>query len=136
MVADKGIVATPAGLEPNKHTKSGPDDVSNDRHINLTFIACNFFERVLRKALLFFRSDSRAISPHRHGFLPRRRCLFNLLVFEEEVACMMDEGHTIDVSSLDLSKACDPVNSRFLLSFGLSDVVVQRIEAFFIKQVW
>ncbi len=49
---------------------------------------------------------------------------------------MMDEGHTIDVSSLDLSKACDPVNHRFLLSFGLSDVVVQRIEAFFIKQVW
>ncbi len=63
--------------------------------------------------------------------LPR---LANLLVSEEAVTSMMDEGHTVDVIFLDFAKAFDSVNHRFLLakmkSFSLGDDFVRWIEAY------
>ncbi len=57
----------------------------------------------------------------------------NLLVFQEAVARMMDDGHTVVVIYLDFAKAFDSINHRFLLakmkSFGLSDAVMPWIEA-------
>ncbi len=57
-----------------------------------------------------------------------------MLVFEEAVTRIIDEGHTVDVIYLDFAKAFDSVNHRFLLakmkSFGLDDVVVRWIEAY------
>ncbi len=92
------------------------------------------FERILKKALLSFLSDTWSISPHQHGFLPRRPFLSNLLIFDEAVTRMMDEGHTVDVIYLDFAKAFDSVNHKFLLakmkSVGLGDVVVRWIEAY------
>ncbi len=46
-------------------------------------------------------------------FYPFRSCLSNLLVFEEAVTRMMDEGHTVDVIYLDFAKAFDSVNNSF-----------------------
>ncbi len=66
------------------------------------------FERILKRALLSFLSDTRSISSHQHGFLLRRSCLSNLLVFEEVVTHVMDEGHTADVIYLDFAKAFQP----------------------------
>ncbi len=83
----------------------------------------------MKRALLSFLNDTRSTSPHQHGFLPRGSCLSSLLVFEEAVTRMMDEGHTVDVIYLDFAKAFDSTNHRFLLvkmkSFGLGDVVVR-----------
>ncbi len=57
-----------------------------------------------------------------------------LLAFEEAVAIMIYEGHTVDVISLDFAKAFDSVNYKFLLAkrkfFGFDDVVVRWIEAY------
>ncbi len=96
-------------------------------------IICKIVERILKRALLSFYSGPRSILSHQHGFLPRRSCHSNLLVFEEAVTRMMDEGHTVDVIYLDFAKAFDSANHRFLLakmkSFGLGDVVVRWIEA-------
>ncbi len=68
---------------------------------------------------------TRSFSPHQHGFLPPRSCLYNLLVFEKAVTRLQDEGHTVEVTYLDFAKAFDSVNHRFLLgkmkSFGLGD---------------
>ncbi len=44
-----------------------------------------------------FLSERRTISPHGHGFLPRRPCISNLVVSEEVVTQMMDQDHTADV---------------------------------------
>ncbi len=64
----------------------------------------------------------------------RRSCLSYLLVFEEAVTRMIDEGHTVDVIYLDFAKAFESVIHRFLLanmkSFGLGDVIVRWIEAY------
>ncbi len=64
-----------------------------------------------------------------------RSCLSNLLAFEEAVTRMIDESHTVDVIYLDFAKAFDSVNHRFLFSFGLGDVVVSWIEAYFSGRV-
>ncbi len=84
-------------------------------------------------ALLSFLRETWVISPHQHGFLPRRSCLSNLLVFEEAVTGMMDEGYTVDIIYFDLVKAFDSGNDRLLLakmkSFGLGDVVMRWTEA-------
>ncbi len=96
---------------------------------------CKIFERILKKGLVLLLNETRAISPHQHGFLPRRSYLSNLLIFEEAVTRMMDhEGHTVYVIYLYFAKAFDSVNHRFLLakmkSFGLGDVAVRWIEAY------
>ncbi len=102
--------------------------------MSLTSIVCKLFERILKKALLYFLSETWSISPRQHGLLLRRSCLSNLLVFEDAVARMMDEIHTVDVIYLDFAKAFDSINQRFFLVkmmlFGLGDVVVRWIEAY------
>ncbi len=80
------------------HKTGGPEDVSNYHPVSFNSIICKIFERNLKMALLTFLSDTRSISTHQHGFLPRRSCLSNLLVFEEAVTRMMDEGHAVDVA--------------------------------------
>ncbi len=86
------------------HKKGDPEDVSDYRPVSLTSIICKIFERILKRALLSFLSDTRSISPNQHGFLPRRSCLSKLLVFEEAATSMMDEGHIVDVIYLDFAK--------------------------------
>ncbi len=87
------------------------------------------FERIVKKVLFSFLSDARSISPHQHGFLPRRPCLSNPLVFEEAMTHKMGEGHTVDVIYLDLANSIDSVNRKFLLAkmkfFGLGDVIAR-----------
>ncbi len=43
-------------------------------------------------------------------------CLSNLLVIEEAVTRMMDEGHTAGAIYVDFAKAPDPFNRRFFLA--------------------
>ncbi len=88
---------------------------------------CKIFWRVLKKTLLSFLSETWSISPHPHGFLPRRSYLSNLLVFEEAVTRMMEEGRTVDVICLDFSKAFLFLKIK---SFGLSDAMLRWIEAY------
>ncbi len=87
--------------------------------MSLISIIYKIFERILKKAFLCIPSETRTISPHQRGFLPRRSCLSNLLVFGEAVTRIMNEGHTVD----DFAKAFDSVNHRFLSAkmkpFGL-----------------
>ncbi len=58
------------------------------------------FERSLKKAFVFFLSETRTISPHQHGFLPRQSCLPNLLI-DDAVMLAMDDGRTVIVIYID-----------------------------------
>ncbi len=44
-----------------------------------------------------------SISAHQHGFMPRRSCLTNLIVAEEFITGITDQGETVDVFYLDFS---------------------------------
>ncbi len=114
--------------------KGDPEDVCNYRPVSLTSIIFYILERIFKRAFLSFLSDTRSIIPNQHGFLPCWSCLSNLLVFEEAVTSMIDEGDTVDLIYLDFAKSFDSVNHRFLSAkmkfFGLGDVVVRWIEVY------
>ncbi len=67
---------------------------------------------MLKKALILFLTETRSLSPSQHGFLLRRACLSNLILQEERVTRLLDEGHTVDLVYLDFAKAFDSVNHR------------------------
>ncbi len=66
------------------------------------------------------RPFSRAISTCQHGFLPRQSCLSNVLVFEDAVTRMMDEGHTVNSSTIILLR---PLTPSITNSFGETEVL-------------
>ncbi len=91
-------------------------DAAKYRPVSLTSVMCKILEKLLKKYLLFFLTEKRSISPSQHGFLPRRSCLSNLILQEERVTRLLDEGHTVDLGYLDFAKAFDSVNHRFFLA--------------------
>ncbi len=56
-----------------------------------------------------FLTETRSLSPSQHGFLPRRSCVFNLILQEERVTRLLD-GQIMYLVYLD------SVNYRFLLA--------------------
>ena len=50
-----------------------------------------------------------------HGFMPKRSCLANLLLFLEEPPAQVDKGHPVDIIYLHFAKAFDKVPHRRLL---------------------
>ncbi len=81
--------------------------------MSLTSVLCKIFEKLLKKTLLLFLTETRSLSPSQHGFLPRRSCLSNLILQEERVTLLLDEGHAVDLVFLEFAKAFDSVNHQF-----------------------
>ncbi len=79
--------------------------------MSLTSALCKIFEKLLKKALLVFLTETRSLSPCKHGFLQGERV--NRLLYE---------GYTVDLVYLDFAKAFDSVYHRFLVA-KLSDNV-------------
>ncbi len=63
-----------------------------------------------------FLTETQSLSPSQHGFLPRRSCLSNLILQEERVTRLLDEGHTVELVYLDFVMPFDSANNRFLLA--------------------
>ncbi len=99
-----------------------PSD-ANYRALSLTSVACKVLEWILKRAILLFIIECNAIADFRHGFLPRRSCLSNLMILEKTIRWLMDDGNTADV--VNFAKAFHLVINRFLLtqlgSFGLCE---------------
>ncbi len=75
-----------------------------------------------------------SLSTAQHGFVPKRSCLTNLLLTEEWLTRIIDEGDVADMMFLDFSKAFDSVNHRFLLhkliAYGIDAGLIRWIKAF------
>ena len=72
------------------------------------------------------------IKESQHGFVRKKSCLTNLLVFMEEVTNYLDDpGYPVDVISLDFQKAFDKVPHQRLLmklaAHGLGGDILQWI---------
>ncbi len=59
------------------HKTLDPEDVFNYHPVRLTPVVCKIFARILQKAILFFLSETRAVSPHQHGFSVSPICWFS-----------------------------------------------------------
>ncbi len=114
--------------------KRDPEDAANYRPVSLTSVLCKIFEKLLKKALFLFLTETRSLSPSQHEFLPRRSCLSNLILQEERVTRLLDEGHTVDLVYLDFTKAFDSIKNWFLLaklkSSGLDGAVLKWIKSY------
>ncbi len=75
-----------------------------------------------------FLRGCKAITGCQHGFLPHRSCLPNLLILEETITRLMDDGSNVDVVYLDFAMEFDSGDHTFLLakleSIGLCEKVV------------
>ncbi len=82
--------------------------------MKLASVLCKIFDKFLKKAMLLFLTETQSLSPSQHGLLPRRSCLSNLILQEERVTRLLDQGHTVDLVYLDF--AFDSVKHRFLFA--------------------
>ena len=94
--------------------KGDKEQAGNYRPVSLTSIPCKILERQIKAALLSHLTVNQAICPQQHGFLPAKSCLSNLLVLEDKVTKLLDEGNYVDLIYLDFAKDFDPVNHRLL----------------------
>ncbi len=76
--------------------------------MGLTAVLRKIFEKLLKKALLLFLTETKSFLP---SLFTHRFCLSNLQ--EERVTRLMDEGHTVDLVYFDFAKAFDSVSLRF-----------------------
>ena len=71
------------------------------------------------------------IKESQHGFVRKKSCLTNLLVFMEEVTNYLDSGYPVDVIYLDFQKTFDKVPHQRLLmklaAHGLGGDILQWI---------
>jgi len=72
-------------------------------------------ERFIFSALTGHVKDSQGFRPSQHGFVKGRYCLTDLISFYNQVTHLVDEGKTVDVVYLDISKAFDIVPHSMLL---------------------
>ncbi len=81
--------------------------IFNCRSVSLTSVVCKAFERILKRAILLFLSECRVLAGCQHGFLSNRSCLSSLLILEETMTRLKDDGNTADVVYIDFAKAFD-----------------------------
>jgi len=112
-----------------KGKKSSP---SNYRPISLTVQLCKVFESIMRDQIIEHLERFELIKESQHGFVKRKSCLTNLLVFIEEVTNYLDSGYPVDVIYLDFQKAFDKVPHRRLIlklaAHGIGGEVLKWIE--------
>ncbi|KAJ7428841.1 rna-directed dna polymerase from mobile element jockey-like [Willisornis vidua] len=72
-------------------------------------------EQIILSGIKQHLQDGQGLRTSQHGFKKGRSCLINLISFYDQVTCLVDEGKTVDVVHLDLSKASDAVSHSILL---------------------
>ena len=114
------------------HKKGNKKLTSNFRPVSLTSMVGKLLERLINQAIMTHLSQHNLINDTQHGFLPKRSCQTNLLLYLELLTSCIDKGLDIDVLYLDFAKAFDKVPHKRLLkkvqAHGVSGKVYSWIE--------
>ena len=97
------------------HKKGNKKLTSNFRPVSLTSMVGKLLERLINQAIMTHLSQHNLIKDTQHGFLPKRPCQTNLLLYLELLTSCIDKGLDIDVLYLDFAKAFDKVPQKRLL---------------------
>ena len=81
--------------------------VENYRPVSLTPFYGKVLEKIIKKRIEIFLSETKLINDSQHGFLKGRSCLSNLLISQESVISSIDGGSPVDIIYLDFQKAFD-----------------------------
>ena len=104
------------------------------RHISLTSIPWEILERLIKKAVLTHLQRNELISDSQHGFLPRRSCTMNSLLYMDSLTQARDDGLISDTIFFDFAKAFDKVPHKPFLhkpqSYGVCGEQMQWINSF------
>ena len=95
-----------------KGTKGEP---GNYRPVSLTSILCKIFESILKDSIMDHLQDQKLIKDSQHGFMPGRSCATNLVLFQDKLTKIMDQGKSADIFYLDFAKAFDKVPHKRLV---------------------
>ncbi len=87
------------------YKKGSKNDMANYRPICLPSVACKILDRILKANILQCLKKASLLCDAQHGFVLRRSCLTNLIITEELITRMTDQGEPVDVVHLDFSKA-------------------------------
>ena len=97
------------------HKKGNKKLASNFRPVSLTSMVGKLLERLRNQAIMTHLSQHNLINDTQHGFLPKRSCQANLLLYLELLTSCIDKCLDIDVLYLDFAKAFDKVPHKRLL---------------------
>ena len=87
----------------------------NYRPISLTAFFGKVFEKIIKKYIEIFLEANSFINKTQHGFMKGMSCMTNLLICQNSVMSMLDEGAAVDIIYLDFQKAFDKVPHRRLM---------------------
>ncbi len=85
------------------YKKGCKNSVANYRPINLTSVVF----KIVKANILQFLKTASILNDAQHGFMPKRSCLTNLIVAEEIITGVTDQGEPVNVVYLNFSKAFD-----------------------------
>ena len=89
-------------------------EAGNYRPVSLTSIPCKIFESILKDNIMTHLEENRLIKDSQHGFMPGRSCATNLVVFQDKLTEIVDQGKSADIFYLDFAKAFDKVPHKRL----------------------
>ena len=102
---------------------------------SLTSMVGKLLERLINQAIMTHLSQHNLINDTQHGFLPKRSCQTNLLLYLDVLELLtscIDKGLDIDVLYLDFAKAFHKVPHKRMLkkvqAHGVSGKVYSWIE--------
>lgn len=93
-----------ANVKPIHKTRQ-KEDPGNYRPFSLTSVPDRVMEQFILSAITQHKQDNQGIRPSQHRLKKGRPCLTNLMSFNDQVTCLVDEGKAVGITYLDFSKA-------------------------------
>ena len=77
-------------------------------------------EKIIKIKIEDYLKSNNIIAKTQHGFTKGRSCLSNLIICQDSIMTMIDEGSAVDIIYLDLQKAFDKVpHDRLMQRLGM-----------------
>jgi len=107
--------------------KGNKSSLSNYRPISFTVNLCKIFDSIIGDKIIDHLEKHELIKESQHGFVEKKSCLTNLLIFViEELTDYIDFGYPVDVKQLHFKKAFDKVpHQRLLLKLAALEVFLK-----------
>ena len=95
--------------------KGTKGEAGNYRPVSLTSIPCKIFESIMKDDIMSHLQENKLIKDSQHGFMPGRSCSTNLIVFQDKLTKIIDQGKSADIFYLDFAKVFDKVPHKRLI---------------------
>jgi hypothetical protein len=123
-----------ANVVPVYKGKGDKFDFNNYRPISLTSNIGKILETLIHKCITFHCEQNNLINKAQHGFRQKHSTTTNLLELLNEITLDVNNGHNIDLITVDFSKAFDSISHNKLLhklyNYGIRGKLLLWIKEF------